>query len=323
MLSAQTHHELEILVVVQKLADEDDSAGVTECADFYRPKFSSLRLIEYVSAVDTRSHSLNLGIGAATGRYLAFLDDDDKLYPAHFSSLIERLQKSSYAWAFADVVRAEYDHNKLVRRSFPYRRGSYSYIEHLKGNFIPIHAFVIDRERVPHLPRVDERLCRLEDYDFLLHLAHQHEPLYTKLATAEYCIRNDGSNSVQDGDSEESVAQLKRKVWNAADTLVNDKKIELVGWWIREFHTPLTGGSYHFRSMLDELYRSRTWRAGRPLRNLARKLRGMEPEQCVIPPTEQLAEADFRKVLQSTTWEIFAPIRLVSTIARRVLRGRR
>jgi hypothetical protein len=42
----------------------------------------------------------------------------------------------------------------------------------LENNFLPLHSFVLDRSRsqLP-MPWFDERLSRLEDYDFLLRLA--------------------------------------------------------------------------------------------------------------------------------------------------------
>jgi glycosyltransferase involved in cell wall biosynthesis len=282
---------------------------------------------------DARARSLNIGKRNARGRYLAFLDDDDKVYPNHFKKLIESLQKTDLAWAYADIIRALYnEYGQLVSRSAPFRRDAYSFLDHLRGNFIPIHSFVIDLERASDVGEVDETMSRNEDYEYILRLSFKHEPLCVPGFGAEYCIRSDGTNTVSDGTSSARHSIKKRKLWNAAQDVLDEKKMLNFGWWIREIDQlpmvyplqPRQGAETYtshaadirhssgvYTNMLREYYASTSWRLTRPLRSLARRVKGLPPEQIMIPDTEAAAQSAVDQILRSTSWKLTAPVRLL------------
>ncbi len=194
ILSNQDYSPIEVLVVVQIKPNEKDTTN--QAITRWRPLFSALKVVTHEADSDARSRALNLGLKAATGSYIAFLDDDDKVYPHHYSRLISRIQETDAVWAFADTVQTLIDpFGRVRKRWMPYRRLRYSWLDLLAGNFIPIHAYVFDRRKVPDL-LFDEQFSRLEDYDFLLRLAKGKRPIYIRRPGCAYCIRDDTTNSV-------------------------------------------------------------------------------------------------------------------------------
>ncbi|QCP54408.1 glycosyltransferase family 2 protein [Trinickia violacea] len=338
-LSAQSYRDMQALVVVQTKERLEEADKLAEVLDSWKYSFVDARTIVHCSEKDARSKSLNLGIEAASGRYIAFLDDDDKVYPEHYAKLIAELRKSDYAWAYSDTVRAQYnEEGQLTHRTMPFRRKRYSYLSHLQENFIPIHSFVVDRERAPDMPMIDERFDRLEDYDFLLRLARIHEPLYLPYIGAEYCIRTDGTNSVQDGTAQLRAALEKKRIWAQSQNLLEERQFGLVGWWVREIkdlpsqivtqHVPSAQSpyqpdmhhqDYYFRNTLSSFHRSRSWRLTRFVRNIVRRARGQGKEIPHVPNTEWEAQAQIFEILNSSSWELTAPFRLIP----RVWRNRR
>lgn len=330
ILQGQTFRAIEVLVVVQRLHERDSTAAIEKIIEQERHAFQAVRFLEHVSATDARSKSLNIGKRHATGRYLAFLDDDDKVYPAHYETLITSLAESNRAWAYADTVRAL--HNKwgqLIGRSLPWHRERYSYLDHLKNNFIPIHSFLIDRARVPDLGEVNEALSMNEDYEFLLRLAFANEPLYVPFQGVEYCIRNDGSNTVMDGTVNPAQSARKQRRWTNALAEFNELKVGNIGWWVREIDgwpgtAPVGPGSAvvpttrstRYRDELRHYHASRSWRISRPLRRIGRLLRGQAPTAAdPVPENETEAHRQIQRLLRSRSWRITRPLRE----ARRVL----
>ncbi|MCY0388759.1 glycosyltransferase family 2 protein [Robbsia sp. Bb-Pol-6] len=331
ILQGQTYSAIEVVVVVQRLRQNDGIASIERIVDRERHAFHDMRLFEHVCAADARSKSLNIGKRHASGRYLAFLDDDDKLYPEHYDKLISALRESDRAWAYADTIRAL--HNKwgqVIERSRPWQRDRYSYLDHLRNNFIPIHSFIIDRTRVSHLGDVNEALSMNEDYEFLLRLAFGHEPLYVPFPGAEYCIRGDGSNTVMDGTVCAAQAVRKQRLWTNALAEFNELKIANIGWWVREVDAhpgcaapgaarypdnPHATQGTRYRDELRQYHASHSWRVSRALRGIARLLRGQRPTAAdPTPETETEALRHIERLLRSRSWRITRPLRWARSV---------
>ena len=177
---------------------------------------------------DARAALLNVGIGAARHRYLAFLDYDDLIYPEAYRLLIADLNASGAAIAFGGILNAVID-----------RRGSVPYVAEkirifkgdglpqlLRSNFCPLHSFVLDRSLVAKGDlKFDETLAQLEDYNFLLCIVSRYRSSFVlkDKIIGEYCIKNDGSN-INPIASGETVPPE----WQAAMDVVEARKAGLV-----------------------------------------------------------------------------------------------
>lgn len=330
ILSGQNYQDIEPIVVAQYHSSEQEIEQISAIIEKWKYFFPLIKLIHYPSQTDTRSHSLNLGIQAATGRYLAFLDDDDKLYPQHYENLVSLLQSTNFSWAYSQIVRADFNEDgQLISRSFPYHRECYLFTEHLRGNFIPIHAPLIDLERIPAFNCFfNENLTKLEDYDFWLRLAYKYQPIYSNIISGEYCIRGDGSNTVISESKLTKQEFLKKQHdWQQATLEVNELKIKQFGWWITELdtsqpiHLPLflqrTTSSLTLKA-LEQIYSSYTWKLIRLGKKINWKLRSQAKKHHTIPADSATAEKELVKIIHSPEWLLLSPIYFVECCLRKI-----
>lgn len=336
ILTAQTYTDIEPIIVVQKRSEIDSSSSIESIISIWKSWFDHIQLLVHTAAHDARSHSLNLGMNAAKGRYIAFLDDDDKVYPEHYANLVFRLQKSKYAWAYADTILATYNiDEQLISRTTPFKRNGYSFLQHLKGNFIPIHSFLVDRHRVKPLEKFDESMDRNEDYDFLLRLAYRHEPLYVEKYSAEYAVRSDGTNtntiilSQSHGLSPSEIYEKKQR-WIEMEQKLQQKKAIHFGWWIREIDNTIslpipdygenTNNEWEAtqpKQKLDQIYRSFTWKLIRFFRKLNWSLRGRIKKKDIRPHSNSEATMILIRIYSSLIWQFFSPVYMIESILRR------
>jgi LmbE family N-acetylglucosaminyl deacetylase len=129
--------------------------------------------IQLVKGERRRGRNLNVGLSQAKGEYLAFLDQDDVLYPNHFEILLAQLHGNNeidIAYSGCKAVHCEMREGNPVALhdetifNRPYQRGRL-----LLGNYIPIHALLF-RSTVFKCHAFDEELTAYEDWDMLARL---------------------------------------------------------------------------------------------------------------------------------------------------------
>jgi glycosyltransferase involved in cell wall biosynthesis len=168
------------------------------------PEAPTLKILNLEQPVpkDGRTLLLNMGLQAAQGRYVGFLDYDDLLYPEAYRTIVPRLRATDAAIAFAAVrvVRAEV-HSQFIRVATevkdPFGPGE-RLVDLFRGNFCPIHSFLLDRHRIdPEDLVFDPALTWEEDYDLLLRICAKYPSDFALIKTkvGEYYYKTDGSNS--------------------------------------------------------------------------------------------------------------------------------
>jgi len=214
-LACQGYGNIEVLVCCQGFSEEALAAvgGLIEA--MVRPPGSEWRVLNLACrSGDHRAALINLGIGEASGRYLAFLDFDDLVYAGAYAFLIDKLRADERAAvAFGrihsvDAVGGGAGYYALSKRNFD----NSAKLAFFAYNIFPIHSAVIDRSRVSAASlRFNEEMGRHEDYDFYLRLlgdAHWLD-LRDRVNAGEYLLRSDGTNSVQE--------DKRNDAWQRAD----------------------------------------------------------------------------------------------------------
>jgi len=202
-LVTQDYSPLTVHLVTQRFSDDERESLRRSLDPLLRmgPGVTlAIRNFDAAEPQDARAALINLGIAGSSGRYLAFLDYDDTVYPQAYRQLIGRLQDGPAAIAFGTLAvktRDVFDDLLLVRtRRLPFH--GRSVVDLFRQNFCPISSYVIDRARVDAGDLCfDAALAKLEDYDFLIRFCAKYPANFDLIGTVvgDYYVKSDGSNT--------------------------------------------------------------------------------------------------------------------------------
>lgn len=215
------------------------------------------------------SHARNVGLDAAQGEYITFIDADDGIKPDYLENLIRCAEESG-----VDLVISGYqkvDANGRVLRSItPETTGVYPFSE-LFSDFAQVQmqsglygccvAKVFRRNLVKGI-RFDESLKLAEDFDFYLNLYEIVDTIYFDDHTG-YLYLQDAENSTGNAASEkiDYLAQLrinlhyravlqKREAFTGDNRKIVEKRLEDYTYFVL-FHTPIP----YYMERFDKLYK--------------------------------------------------------------------
>ncbi len=162
-------------------------------------RFSSKARIIYLAEPAGKgiAAARNSGMRAASGKYIAHLDDDDLFHPDHLQTLVTFLESSGHKAAYTDAECAEEEMTdgqyKVVRREVQYS-AEWDNDRILVQNMVPTLCFMHERNIGIAAGEFDERLTTHEDWDFWIQLARVCTPVHIKKVTCEFRRRKDGSS---------------------------------------------------------------------------------------------------------------------------------
>jgi hypothetical protein len=175
---------------------------------------------------DARSALINTGIEATTGRYLAFLDYDDVLYPEAYALLVSQLNKTGSGISFAGICIKDVDvfddFVYVKKKRFPF--SGKTLLDLFMTNFCPIHSFVLDRSRIGQKYLYFEQdFNKNEDYDFVIRICAKFPSDFTMVPRiiGDYYLKSDGSNSIL---TESASTAENYAGWAAAEDFVESRR---------------------------------------------------------------------------------------------------
>lgn len=187
------------------------------------------------------SHARNVGIRAASGKYVTMLDSDDYYYSVEKISnemaMLEQNSEDGIAYSYRQIVD---ENGKLLYTNvlFPerYRSGNLYHVlltEKYACNFVQ-RDYVVKKEHILSVGAYTEGMSYYEDFDLLLRLTKNH---------AMYCTNTDGTayRMVQSGLSHSQKINNSRQFWvpqkirlKYVKKLSGWKRIHLFLQWIIE-----------------------------------------------------------------------------------------
>ena len=199
-IAAQTYPNIEV-IVVNALGETHSELG-THCGRF------PLRIVSNGNHLP-RSRAANLGLDTATGKYALFLDDDDWLSPEHIAKLLSVLSQSHNERVAYSGIKFASGPQSI---EFSVISEAFDAVKLKRGNFIPIHAVLFDRDLTNFGCRFDESLEIYEDWDFWLQLSRISGFFHLNEITAGY--RSTGNSGASPSAEEESVQIARERIFD-------------------------------------------------------------------------------------------------------------
>ena len=150
-----------------------------------------------------KAAALNFGLGLVRSKYIAYMDDDDLVYPDHLAELVALAEREKAELVYSDTWAIWTDPDgKEIRRK----------IENDQDvSFDDIRFFnLINHKQILHTKRLadeagpyDERLRILIDYDYIRRLARLSPPVHLRKTTGEHFLRQAAAT-----DSEEEFTSI-------------------------------------------------------------------------------------------------------------------
>ena len=201
-IAKQTYPKIEIIVV------NDGGDDVSEITLPFNGVDIAIVLVQFPAGLG-RSKAANAGLDKATGKYIAFLDDDDWLEPEHIQQLLELLENPVHAHCIAAYSSARCIDQKTgaIIKLF---NQSYNPVALKLENYIPVHAMLFNRRAIdgPAACRFDEEFDLFEDWDFWLQLQAHGNFIWNEKITANYRVVGGSSGEGMYSDESRSVMAL-------------------------------------------------------------------------------------------------------------------
>ncbi len=141
------------------------------------------------------SAARNTGIGLSRGDILCYLDDDDIFRPEHLQTVARAFREhpdAEFVYTEAEYISEQLENGERVEldRGAPFSNIEYSLQRLHVSNFIPVNVWAHRRDLLNRIDGLfDTSLPALEDWDMLLRLARQTEPLHLPELTVEVRVR--------------------------------------------------------------------------------------------------------------------------------------
>ncbi len=176
-VATQTHRDIEVVVV------NEGGADIGTLVQEYATGSIHKTIYEPLQPGRGRAGAANAGLDLATGEYLLFLDEDDRIAPEHLAKLAHVLElNESFVLAYTDSRKVNGDGDVLGTLE-----GEFEPYQLMFANRFPIHAALFRRSVVKAgACAFDQQFALFEDWDFWLQLQRQGRFCHVPGASATY-----------------------------------------------------------------------------------------------------------------------------------------
>jgi glycosyltransferase involved in cell wall biosynthesis len=198
---AQTEHDFEVLVVDDG-SSTDAAERVVKARTDERVRYLRLPQHRGVSA------ARNAGVVAATGKYVAFLDDDDEWLPQKLESQVRVLEASDATIGAVYTARLSVDQEtgRVATIRFP------KSFQPQAGNIITTSSLLVKRQCFENVGLFDENFKASGDYDMWIRISERFGFVYIDVPLIKYSIHADRLSSDYQK-KRQAVELLLKKHW--------------------------------------------------------------------------------------------------------------
>jgi glycosyltransferase involved in cell wall biosynthesis len=208
----QTYEQFELIVIDDHSPDE--TPGIVR---EYEARDDRIR---YIRNEKNRGHvtTLNIACRAATGTYVAFLDDDDVWLPNKLEAQIKRLEELSegYAMVYGATRHKKLETEETITTSDPGLEGDIYYEVLKRGSgsvFGPPSGVMIRKSILKELGYFNEELTRGAGQALFRTIAKRYKIAYTDELCVDYYIHDQRVTTMSsEAEIQEAIDIAKRKI---------------------------------------------------------------------------------------------------------------
>jgi len=301
-LRAQTLRDFEVVLV-------NDGGPLPD--DLARP--AGLTVVPAAPARPGRSAALGAGLAASTGRYVAYLDDDDRYLPAHLETLATFLHGTDeYGLAYTDalLVTQTLGADGLYRETAraPYPAHDHDPDRLLYANHVPLICAMHRRDLAAAAGGFDEAFDLYEDWDFLIRLSALTRFRRLAAVTCEYRVRDDATNATTRAPWHGERAQAARRQVFAKHAARRsfDTEMALVDGFERDARELQDRTDAHLHEK-DVRIGELELELRRVRADAARQAREAGEREAALAADRDAAWSLVRRMEASTVWRLFTP----------------
>lgn len=208
---AQTHKELEVLVVDDNIAGDEYSNALRKIIEEYKND-GRVKLVtqpKHINGAEAR----NTGVRAAQGEWIAFLDDDDEWLPEKLEKQIAALQANPDCMGVSALYN-EYMNGELVHSCPPYNTENMNMKVFSRQVAVFTSTVLLNKEKLMEFGCFNNKLKRHQDLQLLLDFTSRNK----MTVVCEYLVKLHLDSGINRPNLERFI-EIKKDFFNAMDSL--------------------------------------------------------------------------------------------------------
>ncbi|WP_245630249.1 glycosyltransferase [Alicyclobacillus acidiphilus] len=328
------------------------SSEVDWLVEHYQSEYQGRVIVVHHDESRGMEAASNAGINATQSELLVIHDDDDSWAPAFLSTSVaelitwqQRIPSVQGVVTHCHRVLERIEGQTVIAESIEdfnqwMPPGIMSLDRMMYDNIFPPISFLFTRAAWNQVQGFREDLPVLGDWEFNVRFLVQYDIVVCAHNLAFYHLRPNSTgalgNSVIDGVSKHHFyRQALLNEWLRDDLRAGKMGIGVYSnlrshfaelMWRGSGAPHIASGSDHLPFKvhdLDAFWNSKSWRMTRPLRNLRLRIRGLPKEEKPHVGDDATATAVILEMLRSTSWDAMGPLRVGTSILRKLFRSAR